>query len=103
MRITAIAILNTCSVGSISICLGVPRCSYSAEDRLITVDAGKGSVYNVRARVLSGDQQSPYSDNTLLGATIDTSVLPRGTVAAHHEYVLLNHLHMHFYNVLKQV
>ena len=52
----------------------------SAEDRLITVEAGKGNVYSVRARVLFGGRHSQYSE-TFLSAT---SVLPRGTVIAHH-------------------
>ena len=76
--------------------------SHSAGDRLITVDAGTGSVYSVRARTHFGDRQSPYSDTTTLGAT---SVLPGGTVPTHHvyvhTYVLLNHLHMELYTVLQ--
>ena len=50
----------------------------SAEDRLIMVEAGKGN--SVRARVLFGDRISQYSETFL----IPTSVLPKGTVSAHH-------------------
>ena len=69
-----------CSNSSWEVCVASDgqreHCSiHSAGDRLITVDAGTGSVYSVRARIHFGDRQSPYSDTTTLGAT---SVLPRG-------------------------
>ena len=76
-----------CSNSSWEVCVTVDgqhqteRCSSrSAEDRSMTVDAGKGNVFNVRARATIGDRHSPYSENASLDAT---SVLPRGTVAAH--------------------
>ena len=76
-----------CSNSSWEVCVAsdarhqTEHCSrHLAEDRLTTVDAGKGSMYSIRSRVLFGDRQSPYSDSTTLGAT---SVLPRGTVPVH--------------------
>lgn len=77
-----------CSNSSWEVCvtgydeLQTEHCSiYSAGDRLLTVTAGEGSVYGVRARYLFGNRQSPYSETTSLGVT---SVLPRGTVPSMH-------------------
>ena len=78
-----------CSNSSWEVCITdnspiqTQRCSiHSAQDRLLTVDAGKGNVHSVKARVLFGERRSPYSETTTPGA----SVLPRGTSLAHHEY-----------------
>ena len=74
-----------CRNSSWEVCVAVDsqdqteHCSHqSAEDRLITVEAGNGK--SGRARVLFGDRISQYSETFL----IPTSVLPKGTVTAHH-------------------
>lgn len=78
-----------CSNSSWEVCIidnslnQTQHCSIqSAQGRLLTVDAGKGNVHSVKARILFGDRRSPYSETTTLGA----SVLPRGTSLAHHKY-----------------